>query len=115
MILKGEVASLRQRSEMSINELTKAMSQVSIKDVEIKQLKEKNNQVQQQNKILQEKVSKHKINLRGQLPLQGEKHLLWDVIAIEIIKFLEYVYFIEENDALASATLLKCEIVNEAL
>ena len=91
------------------------MSKVCLEDVEIKQLKEKNNQVQQENKTLQEKVSKHKIKLRGQLPLQGAKHFLWDLIAIEITKFWEYVYFIEEKDALTSTTLLKFEIVNETL
>ena len=76
LILKVEAANSGQRKEISTYELIKAMSQVSLKDVEIKHLKEKNNQVQQENKILQEKVSKQKIKLRRQLPLQGEKHFL---------------------------------------
>ena len=43
---------------ISIDEITKAMSQVSLKDAEILKLKEKNNELNKENKTLQEKITK---------------------------------------------------------
>jgi FtsZ-binding cell division protein ZapB len=44
--------SSTQEQVISTDKLTKAMSQVSLKDAEIKKIKEKNNQIYQQNKNL---------------------------------------------------------------
>ena len=78
LILKTVSTDSEQAQQISIDELTKAMSQVTLKDGEIKQLKERNSKIQQENKTLQEKLAKQKTKLMGQVQLQGPKHLLWD-------------------------------------
>lgn len=58
------VLTTEQPQQITTDELTKAMSQVSLKDDEIKKLKER------------EKVAKQKNKFKGKLQLQGAKHLL---------------------------------------
>jgi FtsZ-binding cell division protein ZapB len=74
------------------------MSQISLKDGEIKGLKEENQklkhevaqrsekseQVQKHNDFLQENVSKLKSRIKGKSPLQGSKHVLWDSLALSL-------------------------------
>ena len=47
-------------------------------------------QFQSENKLLQENNNKLKARLKGKLPLQGAKHLIWDSLAGEITKFKPY-------------------------
>ena len=49
------------------------MSRINLKDVEIKELKEKNHQVQKQIKILQEKVSNLQLEIKGARSIAGRK------------------------------------------
>ena len=114
-MLKIATTGLEKAQQISTDELTKAMSQVTLKDVEIKQLKENNIKIQQENKTLQENVAKYNTKLMGQVQLQGAKHLLWDQIATEIAKFQDYVYFMDDKRMLASSVLTKFQITNETL
>jgi peptidoglycan hydrolase CwlO-like protein len=81
--------------------LVQAMSQVSLKEGEIKGMKgsieklkqelhakdEQIDQFQKENEVLQERINKLKIRLRGKGLLQGAKHIIWDSIAVEAAKF----------------------------
>ena len=81
------IAVSTSEKPISIDEITKAMSQVNLKFSKILNLKEKNNQINKENKTLQEKKDKQKIKWTGQLSLQGSKHIIWDMISAEITKF----------------------------
>jgi peptidoglycan hydrolase CwlO-like protein len=75
--------------------LVQAMSQVSLKEGEIKGMKgsieklkqelhakdERIAQFQKENEVLQERINKLKVRLRGKGLLQGGKHIIWDSIA----------------------------------
>ena len=90
----------KKPQKITTDELTKAMSQASLKDDEIKRIKEKNGQVDQENNFLREKLAKQKKKLKGKLQLQGTKNLLWDQIHEEVDNFWEYMNYIEEKRAL---------------
>jgi hypothetical protein len=44
-------------------------------------------QFQKENQDLQERVNKLKMSLRGKGLLQGAKHIIWDSIFAEVVKF----------------------------
>ena len=105
------------------------MSQVSLKEGEIKGLKESIEtlkqemhakderiaQFQKENPVLQERKNKLKVRLRGKGLLQGAKHIIWDSVAIEVAKFISYLNFIKDRDNIAITTRHKCTFVNENL
>ena len=68
-MLKTFTTSTKKPQQITTDELTKVMSQVNLKDNEIKKFKEKNNQVDQENNFSREKVAKHKNKLKGKLQL----------------------------------------------
>ena len=78
------------------------MSKVILKDVEILKLKEKNNQNNKEIKIVQEKITKQKLNLTRQTQLQGSKHIIWDLISTEISKFWDYFSLMDDKTALVT-------------
>ena len=80
------------------------MSQVSLKDGEIKEWKVKNNKLQQENKNLKKQkkdlentVSKQKEKLKGKLQIQGAKHMIWDQILVEVTKMWEFLNVVEDK------------------
>ena len=92
------------------------MSQVSLKDVEIKELKEENEKikselakmVESKNKILHDKNQLQKTfnelkekNIR-KAPLQGAKHIIWDTLSVEVTNFRHYLNFIDHHSALVN-------------
>ena len=68
-MLKIGTTGTKQPQQIATDELTKSMSEVSLKDDEIKNLKEKNGQIEQENKTLKDKVAKKKNKLKGKLKL----------------------------------------------
>jgi ADP-heptose:LPS heptosyltransferase len=113
----------------SIDGFVQAMSQVSLKTWEIKSLKEvieklqqemkmkeeKMAQFQKENQDLQERVNKLKTRLKGKVLLQGDKHVIWDVIVVEATWFRVYLNFINDKDNMDITAQSRCTIVNETL
>jgi FtsZ-binding cell division protein ZapB len=109
--------------------LVQAMSQVSLKTGEIKNLKENLEKMKQEMKVkdekiallhrenqdLQERVNKKKTRLKGKTLLQGAKHVIWDAIAVEVAKFRVYLNFIDDKDNMVVTYQNKCAVVNEVL
>jgi hypothetical protein len=71
--------------------------------------------VQKENQDLQERVSKMKMTLKGKVLLQGAKHLIWDVIILEAIKFKMYLNFINDKDNMAITARGRRTFVNKTL
>ena len=77
------------------------MSQISLKDEEIKNLKENNLKLQQEEKTLQkakeslqQAMDKQKAKMNGRLQLKGAKHTVWDQIIIEVTKLWDFLNFV---------------------
>ena len=97
-------------NDFSADDLLVPMSQVSLKDVEIRELKEENEKikseltkmVENKNKILldkgqlQKQLNELKERNIGKGPLQGAKHIIWDTLSVEITKFRHYLNFIDD-------------------
>ena len=116
-------------SEFSADDLLVPMSQVSLKDVEIKELKEENEKIkselariiEEKNKTLNDKIQLQKIfnelkerNI-GKNPLQGDKHLIWDTLSVEITKFRHYLNFIDDQSALVNLATQRLKLANETM
>jgi hypothetical protein len=82
---------------------------------EMKTKDEKMAPLQRENQYLQERVIKLKTRLKGKTLLQGAKHVIWDVIAVETSKFRVYLNFINDKDSVATTTQSKSIVVNETL
>jgi hypothetical protein len=105
------------------------MSQVILKEGEIKGIKgkieklkkemkannEKMAQFQKENGSLQERIDNLKMILRGKILLQGSKHIIWDSIATESTKFRVCLIFINDKDNMAITSKSRCTIVNETV
>ena len=78
------VVTIEEPQQTKTDELTKSIYHLILKDDEIKNIKDKNSQVDQENKILREKGAKQKNKLKGKLQLQRAKHLLWDKINVKV-------------------------------
>jgi hypothetical protein len=72
-------------------------------------------QFQNENEVLQERIDKLKMRLRGKLLLQGAKNFIWDSIFYEATNFIVYLNFINDKDYIAIITRSRCTIVNETL
>jgi len=113
----------------NVEGLVQAMSQISLKTGKIKNLNENLEKLKQEAKVkddklaqlhretqdLQERLNKIKTRLKGKILLQGEKHVIWDVIVVEVAKFRSYLNFINDKDNMASTAQNKCVVVNELL
>ena len=53
--------------------------------------------------------------MKGKVPLQGAKHLLWDYLVMDITKSKQYLNYVDDKSVVASTTLQKCTVVNETL
>ena len=88
------------------------MSQVILRDEEIKSLKTKNQRLaeiikkKEEEKRLFESNNKELLDindklaekLSGQFPLQGASHLLWDMIITEATKLIPYLNYIKDRE-----------------
>jgi hypothetical protein len=72
-------------------------------------------QFQKKNEVLQERIDKLKMRLRGKGMLQRAKHIIWDSIVVEVAKFRVYLNFINDKDSIATTTRSRCTVVNETL
>ena len=116
-------------SEFSVDDLLVPMSQVSLKDVEIKELKEENEKIkselariiEEKNKILNDKIqlqkkfNELKERSMGKSPLEGAKHLIWDTLSVEITKFRHYLNFIDDESALVNLATQRLKLENETM
>ena len=116
-------------SEFSADDLLVPMSQVSLKDVEIKELKEENEKIkselariiEEKNKTLndksqlQKKFNELKERSIGKAPLQEAKHLIWDTLSMEITKFRHYLNFIDDQSALVNLSTQRLKLENETM
>ena len=97
--------------------IVEAMSQVSLKELEITGLKNQNknlediagkrelerNKLEDKCKELVDKNNKLTKQVTGQSTLQGAKHLIWDVLIAEATKLGPYFDFILEKDIVTQA------------
>ena len=105
------------------------MSQVSLKEVEIKELKDKNEKIklelakriEEKNKAwndksqLQKKFNELKERNTGKSPLHGAKHLIWDTLPVEITKFRHYLNFIDDESTLVNLSTQRLKLANETM
>ena len=105
------------------------MSQVSLKEVEIKGLKDENEKVklelaksiEEKNKSwneknqLQKRFNELKERNTGKVPIQGDKHLIQDTLSIEITKFRHYLNFISDESALVNLAPQRLKLSNETM
>ena len=116
-------------NEFFADALLVPMSQVSLKEVETKGLKDDNENIklelaksiEEKNKSLNEKnqLQKKFNELRERntrkVPLQGAKHLIWDTLSIEITKFRHYLNFISNESALVNLASRRLKLSNETM
>jgi hypothetical protein len=60
-------------------------------------------------------IDKLKMRLRGKCLLQGDKHIIWDSIAIEASKLRVYLNFINDKYIIDITARSRCTVVNETL
>lgn len=68
-------------------ELTRSLSQVSLKEKEITTLKEEKKALEKESKEYQDKNTKLKDKLKGKSVLHLAQHSIWDLIAVEVTRF----------------------------
>ena len=57
-------------------------------------------------------MNKIKTRLKGKTLLQGDKHVIWDKIVVEVAKFRSYLNFINDKDNMVATARKKCVVVN---
>ena len=114
-------------NEFFADALLVPMSQVSLKEVEIKGLKDENEKIkselaksiEEKNKgwneksQLQKKFNELKERNTGKSPLQGAKHLIQDTLSVEITKFRHYLNFIDDESALVNLAAQRLKLANQ--
>jgi len=126
--LLKEIEDLKARmipeTRSPTSHLVHDMSEVSLKDLEISQLKEQNQQLQEElaqktpneddpeevNKLL-DRVTKMKNKTKEILPLKGGKHLLWDELIKEMTSFRLQVVMVDEQEQDALSAEMKCKVL----
>ena len=126
--LLKEIEDLKARmipeTRSPTSHLVHDMSEVSLKDLEISQLKEQNQQLQEElaqktpneddpeevNKLL-DRVTKMKNKTKEILPLKGAKHLLWDELIKEMTSFRLQVVMVDEQEQDALSAEMKCKVL----
>ena len=113
--------------DFSADDLLVPMSQVSLKDEAIKELKAENEkikaelakvneskkQILQDRNQLQKKFNEIKEKSIGKGPLRGEKHIIWDTLSIEITKFRHHLNIIDDLSILINLAHQRLKLVNE--
>jgi uncharacterized protein YxjI len=72
-------------------------------------------QFQKENEVLQERINKLKVRLRGKGLSQGAKHIIWDSITVEASKFRSHLNFINDKYSISITSINRCFVVNETL
>ena len=49
------------------------------------------------------------------MPLQGDKHLKWDALSMEITKIGSYLNYVNDKSTIVDMAFQICEVVNETL
>jgi FtsZ-binding cell division protein ZapB len=115
--------------KLGTEDIVQAMSRVSLKDGEIKELKENIKKIEQeaqkrdesvsqlkkQNAVLHEKVNKLNIGLKGKSLLKGAKHIIWDSISVEVTKLRTYLIYVNDEDNITVLAKQRCKVINETL
>ena len=105
------------------------MSQINLREGEIKELKEENHKLKQElgqnteegnknvneRKQLQKKVSELKEKIIGKVPLQGSTHIIWDTLSMEVTKFRPYLNYVNDKILMVDMDFQRCKVVNETL
>ena len=116
LMKKGPVEIVHVTSQpVDTEQLTRSLSQVSLKDQEITTLKEENKALEKANKEHQDKNAKLKDRLKGKSILQSAQHSIWDLIAVEVTKFSGELKRLEAKKAYIYLALEKYRKDNEQL
>ena len=114
--MKGAVEIVLVASQpVDTEELTRYLSQVSLKDKEITTLKQETKAMEKANKEYKDKNSKLKDKLKGKSILQSTQHSLWDLIAVEVSKLWGELKGLEAKKDYIYSSLEKCRRDNEQL
>lgn len=106
MVKKGAVEIVPVASQpVDTEELTRSLSQVSLKDKEINTLKEEKKALERAKKEYQDKTAKLKDMLMDKSVLQSTQHSLWDLIAVEVTKFWGELKRLESKKAYIYSSL----------
>ena len=106
-------------NESRADDLSVSMSQINLREGEIKELKEGNVQIKHEldkiieerkklsgeKKQLQKRINKWNEKMIGKLPLQGAKHLIWDTLIVEITKFRSCLNFVNDKNEIVDLSL----------
>ena len=99
-------------TQANTNYFGKAMSRVSLRDLEIVGLKKQNKNLENLSlkreeerkywenkcKYFSDKNDKLMKQVTRQLPVQGAKHIIWDVIIVEVAKLRPYLDYILDKE-----------------
>ena len=100
---------------------------MSLKDLEITQLKEANQELKdritakesediaKEIRTLKEKVTRFEERVIGRIPLQGAKHLLWDAVIKEIHSLEKNLFMVDEHKQAAMDASRRCKALYESL
>ena len=105
------------------------MSQVRLRDLEVVGLKIQNKNLvdeilkkEEERKALEKKCKElldknEKLvkQLSRQLPMQGARHLIWDMIIAEAVKIRPYLNYIQDKKMVINVAKHSCTVVKEAL
>ena len=99
----------------------KDMSKMSLKDLEITQLKEANQELKDRITAkesedvvedimrLKEKETRFEERVMGRIPLQGAKHLLWDALIKEMPSLEKHLFMVDEHKQAAMDASRRCK------
>jgi hypothetical protein len=88
---------------------------VSLKENEISQLVQENNQLEKLNKEKQDKINRLKDRLLGKEVLKSTQHSLWDLVSIKVHKFWKELRIMEVKKSHIYSALNKHKLATEQL
>ena len=91
--------------DLSIVNIEKPLNDFSMDDLLVPMSQDRN-QLQKKFNELKER------NIRN-CPLQGEKHIIWDTLSVEITKLRHYLNFIDDQSILINLAHQRLKLVNE--
>ena len=120
-----QVEAGQPSTETSTKAIVQAMSQVSWRDEEIKGLKTENQRLvdmikkkeeekrffESKNKEFLKKNEKLAKKVSGQLRVQGDRHLIWDMIITKATKMRPYLNFIKDKEVVINVARQSCVVV----
>ena len=103
------------------------MSQMSLKDLEITQLKDANKELKdrittkesedatKEIRKLKEKVTKFEERVIGRIPLEGAKHFIWDAVIKEMPSLENNFFMVDEHKQVAMDASRRCKAMQESI